>query len=57
MIASFLEHFSELEDPRYEGFVVYPLPEILLGALVGTICGGEDWEEIVLFWVLPHFLL
>lgn len=49
MIASFLEHFSELEDPRYEGFVVYPLPEILLGALVGTICGGEDWEEIVLF--------
>ena len=49
MISSFLEHFSELEDPRYEGFVTYPLPEILLGALVGTICGGEDWEEIVLF--------
>jgi predicted transposase YbfD/YdcC len=49
MITSFLEHFSELEDPRYEGFVTYPLPEILLGALVGTICGGEDWEEIVLF--------
>jgi len=42
MIASFLEHFSALEDPRYEGFVIYPLPEILLGALVGTVCGGED---------------
>jgi DDE_Tnp_1-associated len=49
MLKSFLEHFSELEDPRYEGFVVYPLPEILLGALVETLCGGEDWEEIVLF--------
>lgn len=49
MLKSFLEHFSELEDPRYEGFVVYPLPEILLGVLVGTLCGGEDWEEIVLF--------
>jgi hypothetical protein len=49
MIASFLEHFSELEDPGYEGFVVYPLPGILLGALAGTICGGGDWEEIVLF--------
>jgi predicted transposase YbfD/YdcC len=49
VIASFLEHFSALEDPRYEGFVTYPLPEILAGALVGTLCGGEDWEEIVLF--------
>ncbi|MGE0108741.1 MAG: ISAs1 family transposase [Bdellovibrionales bacterium] len=25
------------------------MPEILLGALIGIICGGEDWEEIALF--------
>jgi predicted transposase YbfD/YdcC len=49
MIASFLEHFSELEDPRFSGFVRYPLPEILVGALVGVVCGAEDWEEIELF--------
>ena len=49
MIANFLEHFSEIEDPGYEGFVTYPLPAILLGALIGVICGGEDWEEIALF--------
>ncbi len=49
MIASFLEHFAEVEDPRYEGFVRYPLPEIVLGALIGTICGAEDWEEVALF--------
>jgi predicted transposase YbfD/YdcC len=49
MLLSFLDHFSKLEDPRYEGFVTCPLPEILLAALVGTLCGGEDWEEIVLF--------
>jgi hypothetical protein len=48
MISGVLEHFSQLEDPRYVGFVTYPLTEILLGALVGTLCGSEDWEEIVL---------
>ncbi len=62
MLLSFLEHFSGLEDPRYEGFVTYPLPEILLAALVGTLCGGEDWKEIVLFCgekldLLRQFLL
>ena len=28
MIASFLAHFAEVEDPRYEGFVRYPLSKI-----------------------------
>jgi hypothetical protein len=49
MIASFLEHFSDLEDPRFSGFVTYPLPEILVAALVGVVCGAEDCDEIVLF--------
>ena len=48
MIEDFLEHFSELEDPRYEKFVTYPLQEILVAALVGVLCGAEDWEEMVL---------
>jgi predicted transposase YbfD/YdcC len=48
LITGFLEHFEDFEDPRYEGFVTYPLPEIFLAALVGIVCGAEDWGEIVL---------
>jgi predicted transposase YbfD/YdcC len=48
LIAGFLEQFEDIEDPRYEGFVLYPLPEIFLAALVGILCGAEDWGEIVL---------
>lgn len=57
MIASFLEHFSDLEDPRFPGFVTYPLPEILVAALVGVVCGAEDWDEIVPFWEAKMELL
>ena len=49
MIASFVAHFGKLEDPRCAGFVSTPLPELLLWALVWTIRGAEDFEEIVLF--------
>jgi hypothetical protein len=38
MIASFSKHFSDLEYPRFPGFVTYPLPEILVAALVGVVC-------------------
>jgi predicted transposase YbfD/YdcC len=48
MIAGVLESLSRIEDPRLKSFVTYPLPEILLGAVVGTVCGAEDWEEIEL---------
>ena len=48
MTKSLLSHFEALEDPRIKGLVTYPLSELLLGALVGVICGAEDFEEIVL---------
>src|SRR5580658_1657371 len=48
MTKSFLEHFERLEDPRVKGLVTYPLAEILLGALIGVLCGAEDWEDVVL---------
>jgi hypothetical protein len=48
MIAGVLESFERIEDPRLKSFVTYPLPEILFGAVVGTLCGAEDWEEIAL---------
>jgi predicted transposase YbfD/YdcC len=43
---SLLDHFSALEDPRQAGKVVYPLPEVLLIVLCGTMAGAEDFVEI-----------
>jgi predicted transposase YbfD/YdcC len=43
---SLLDHFSALDDPRQAWKVVYPLPEILLVILCGTMAGGEDFVEI-----------
>ena len=43
---SLLDHFSALQDPRQRGKVVYPLPEIMLLVLCGTLAGAEDFVEI-----------
>ena len=43
---TFIDHFSALEDPRQAWKVVYPLPEILLLVLCGTLAGAEDFVEI-----------
>jgi predicted transposase YbfD/YdcC len=43
---SLIDHFSALEDPRQAWKVVYPLPEILLLVLCGTLAGAEDFVEI-----------
>jgi len=43
---SLIEHFAALEDPRPAWKVVYPLPEILLLVLCGTLAGAEDFVEI-----------
>jgi predicted transposase YbfD/YdcC len=41
-----LDHLSALDDPRQSWKVVYPLPEILLVVLCGTLAGAEDFVEI-----------
>jgi predicted transposase YbfD/YdcC len=41
-----LDHFSALQDPRQSWKVIYPLPEILLIVLCGTMAGAEDFCEI-----------
>ena len=43
---SLIEHFSALEDPRQSWKVVYPLPEVLLVVLCGTLAGADDFVEI-----------
>ena len=45
-VHSLLDHFSALDDPRQAWKVIYPLPEILLAVLCGTMAGAEDFVEI-----------
>lgn len=46
---SLLDHFSALKDPRQCWRVIYPLPEILLLVLCGTLTGMDDFVEIALW--------
>lgn len=46
---AFVEHFSELKDPRINRKKLYPLVEILFLVLCGTICGAESWRDFVSF--------
>jgi predicted transposase YbfD/YdcC len=45
----FLSHFKDLEDPRQQGKVSYPLPEILLLCLLAVLAGAETMTDIALF--------
>ena len=38
-------HFGMMEDPRIERHKLYPLKEILLVVLTGTISGVEGWRD------------
>ena len=41
-----LDHFSALEDPRQNAKVVFPLTEVMLVTLCGTIAGCDDLVEV-----------
>ena len=45
----FLEHFSDLDDPRQEGKVLYPLDGILLLTLIAVLGGAEGWVDVAFF--------
>ena len=46
---AFLYHFDALEDPRIDRKKLYPLSEILLIVLCGSICGAQSWRDFVTF--------
>jgi predicted transposase YbfD/YdcC len=46
---AFLTHFASLRDPRQAAKVLYPLPEILLIVLCGTLAGADDFVELALW--------
>lgn len=45
----FLDHFSELDDPRQQAKVIYPLDEVLLLCLLAVLAGAETFTDIALF--------
>src|SRR6204780_4550156 len=47
----FLRYFKDLQDPRQQGKVTYPLDEILLLCLLAVLAGAECFTEIALFGV------
>jgi predicted transposase YbfD/YdcC len=46
-LASLLKHFSRLADAREQWRVAYPLPEVLLLVVCGTIASCDDYDDIV----------
>jgi predicted transposase YbfD/YdcC len=46
---SIVVHFGSLEDPRQEAKCEHLLVDILVMALVATICGAQGWAEIADF--------
>lgn len=44
-----LDFFENLQDPRQQGKVIYPLNEIILVALCAIICGADSYVEIAQF--------
>jgi len=43
---SFLDHFSDLEDPRSKRNQLYSMAEILLAAFCAMICGALGWQDV-----------
>jgi predicted transposase YbfD/YdcC len=46
-LALLLKHFSELPDERESWRVLFPLSEVLLLVVCGTICACDDFDDIV----------
>ena len=45
----FLKHFANMDDPRQEAKVTYPLDEVFLLVLCGVISGADGWTSIALY--------
>ena len=52
-LRSLLEHFSVIGDPRQSWKVMYPLREVILLVVCGTIADCDDYDEIAL-WGEAH---
>ena len=44
--SDFIHHFSSLPEPRVDRTKRYPLTEIILLIISGTLCGCDGWKSI-----------
>jgi predicted transposase YbfD/YdcC len=62
MSATFIEHFSDLKDPRDDKNKKHQLMDIVFLVIAGVISGAEGWEAIETFgeekleWLRKYFL-
>jgi len=49
MAASFIKHFSVLEDSRIERKKLHAFSDILVLVVCSMISGAEGWEDIAAF--------
>ena len=52
-LRALLDHFAVIKDPRQQHRVVYPLTEVMLLAVCGTIVDCDDYDSIAL-WGEEH---
>ena len=45
---SLIEHFSTVRDPRVNRTKKHLLIEIIVMSIVGTLCGADDWDDVVM---------
>ena len=45
----FLDSFADLEDPRQQAKVLYPLEEILLLCLCAVLSGADCWVDVAVY--------
>jgi hypothetical protein len=45
----FIDYFKEIEDPRQDEKVLYPLHEVIFLVIIGVLGCAEDWESILVF--------
>jgi predicted transposase YbfD/YdcC len=45
---SLIEHFSSVEDPRIDRTKKHQLIDIIVMTIIGSLCGANDWDDIVL---------
>ena len=60
---SLLEHFRDLEDPRWDRYKLHAFDDLLFITICAAICGADGWEDIEAFahakedWLRGHLEL
>jgi hypothetical protein len=56
-MASIIEHFGSLPDPRREHRKEHKLIDIIFITIAAVICGADDWYEIFIrCWCFVYWL-